>query len=177
MLTDAHFFGGRNEDLTTARDATSLSILRKDFIIDPFQVYEAKAIGASAILLIAAILTKEEAIDLGSLANYLGMEVLMEIHDESEIEKINIYVDMVGINNRNLKTFEVDLQHSVRLAQLLPANKPKVAESGIHSVTDLRFLKTHGFNGFLIGEQFMKTVNPGMACQQFISEINTTTNH
>jgi indole-3-glycerol phosphate synthase len=167
VLTDSEFFGGSNDDLTTARDAISIPILRKDFIIDPYQVYEAKAIGASAILLIAAVLTPGETKELGSLASYLGMEVLMEFHDESELDRMNSYVDAAGINNRNLKTFEVDLNKSVELAEKLPADIPKVAESGISSVEDILFLRSKGFSGFLIGENFMKNEDPGKACEEF----------
>ncbi len=167
VLTDIEFFGGSNKDLTTARDVISIPILRKEFIVDPYQVYEAKAIGASAILLIAAVLTPEETKELGSLASYLGMEVLMEFHDETELNRMNSYVDVAGINNRNLNTFKVDLNRSVELADKLPSNIPKVAESGISSVEDLLFLQSKGFSGFLIGENFMKSDNPGGACKEF----------
>ena len=163
VLTDKEFFGGINKDLITTRDAISIPILRKDFIIDPFQIYEAKAIGASAILLIAAVLSPEEALELGSLANYLGMEVLMEFHDESELDRMNRYVNAAGINNRDLRTFKVDLEKSVELADKLPSDIPKVAESGISSPEDVKFLRSKGFTGFLIGENFMKTGNPGEA--------------
>lgn len=167
VLTDSEFFGGSNEDLTTARDAISIPILRKDFIFDPYQVYEAKAIGASAILLIAAVLTPEETKELGSLASYLGLEVLMEFHDEKELNRMNNYVDVAGINNRDLNTFKVDLIKSIELANKLPSSIPKVAESGIGSVKDIQLLKSKGFSGFLIGENFMKTDNPGVACNEF----------
>ncbi|MDN5290250.1 MAG: indole-3-glycerol phosphate synthase [Anaerophaga sp.] len=171
VLTDHHFFGGSSEDLSSARDLTSLPVIRKEFIIDPYQVYEARAIGASAILLIAAILEKEQARDLAALANYLGMEVLMELHDEQETEKINTYVDMVGINNRNLKTFEVNLEHAARLASSLPEDILPIAESGIHSTGDILFLKDAGFRGFLMGEYFMKHKNPGQACMKLKKEL------
>ncbi len=171
VLTDRQYFGGSNEDLSTARDLTTIPIIRKEFIIDPYQVYEAKAIGASTILLIAAILEKEEARDLAALANYLGMETLMELHDESEIEKLNIYVDMVGVNNRNLKTFEVNLENAVKLANSLPSDMLPVAESGIHSPEDFMFLKNAGFRGFLMGEYFMKHDDPAEACLNFKQEV------
>jgi indole-3-glycerol phosphate synthase len=171
VLTDRTFFGGSSEDLSSARDLTSLPIIRKEFIIDPYQVYEAKAIGASAILLIAAILEKKQARDLAALANYLGMEVLMELHDEQETEKINTYVDMVGINNRNLKTFEVNLKHAARLASSLPDDILPIAESGIHSSEGILFLKDAGFKGFLMGEYFMKHKNPGQACMKLKKEL------
>ncbi len=167
VLTDSEFFGGSKEDLTTARDTISIPILRKDFIIDPYQIYEAKAIGASAILLIASVLTPDETKELGSLASYLGMEILMEFHDEKELNRMNSYVDVAGINNRNLNTFEVDLNKSVELADKLPTYIPKVAESGISSVEDLKFLRSKGFSGFLIGESFMKNEDPGKACENF----------
>ena len=173
ILTDKDFFGGCNDDLSTARDLTNTPILRKEFIIDPYQVYEAKAIGASAILLIAAILEKQQAFDLAALANYLGMEVLMELHDESESEILNSYVDLVGINNRNLKTFEVNLEHAANLASSLPESMLPIAESGIHSPDDLFFLKEAGFKGFLMGEYFMKHRNPGKACMDFKKQIVT----
>ena len=174
VLTDEEFFGGDTDDLIKAKEVLSIPVLRKDFIIDSYQVYEAKAIGASAILLIAAVLTPDEAKKLGSLANYLGMEVLMEFHDESELDRMNNYVNAAGINNRDLKTFKVDLQRSIELAEKLPANLPKVAESGISSPEDVRFLRSKGFTGFLIGENFMKTRDPGKACEEFVKEITNT---
>jgi indole-3-glycerol phosphate synthase len=171
VLTDSYFFGGSNDDLSKARDLTGTPIIRKEFIIDPYQVYEARAIGASAILLIATILKKEQARDLAALANYLGMEVLMELHDEKETKVLNSYVDMVGINNRNLKTFEVNLEHAANLVSLLPDDILPIAESGIHSATDFCFLKEAGFKGFLMGEYFMKHDNPAKACQNLKAEI------
>lgn len=171
VLTDTHFFGGTYDDLKQARSVTSIPILRKDFMVDTYQIYEAKAMGASAILLIAACLSNEEAYELGAKAHELGLEVLMELHDESELERMNPYVDVVGINNRNLKTFEVDLKHSVALAQMLPQDKIKISESGIHSKEDIFFLRENGFDGFLIGENFMKTDNPGQACIDFCESI------
>lgn len=171
VLTDTDFFGGCFDDLQQARANTSIPILRKDFMIDPYQMYEAKAMGASAILLIAACLTKDQAKELGAMAHYLGLEVLMELHDESELDCLNPFVDVVGINNRNLKTFEVNLQHSVQLANLLPQDKIKVSESGIHSKEDVFYLRENGFDGFLIGENFMKTGDPGQACIDFCKSI------
>ncbi|MCG8579982.1 MAG: indole-3-glycerol phosphate synthase TrpC [Bacteroidales bacterium] len=171
VLTDQRFFGGCNEDLTIARKVTSIPILRKDFIIDPYQVYEAKAIGASAILLIAAILDVNQAKELGALANYLGMEVLMELHAPEETERINPFVDVVGINNRNLKTFEVDLEQSIQLAASLPDDKIKISESGIHAAEDVHYLRKNGFEGFLIGENFMKTDDPAKAFDEFAKAI------
>ncbi|MFW5753995.1 MAG: indole-3-glycerol phosphate synthase TrpC [Marinilabiliaceae bacterium] len=171
VLTDNDFFAGSNEDLSTARDLTRVPIIRKEFIIDPYQVYEAKAIGASAILLIASILTRKQALDLATLANYLGMEILMELHDRSEMDKLNVYVDMVGVNNRNLKTFDVDLQNAIDMAASLPEDMLPVAESGIHSAEDLLHLKEAGFKGFLMGEFFMKQEDPGGACLEFKNKV------
>lgn len=171
VLTDTEFFGGSLSDLKEARSVTSIPVLRKDFMIDPYQVYEAKAAGASAILLIAACLTNDQVSKLGAVAHKLGLEVLMELHDEGELERLNPYVDVVGINNRNLKTFEVDLKHSVALARKLPKDKIRISESGIHSVEDVFYLRENGFNGFLIGENFMKTVDPGQACMDFCKSI------
>ncbi len=171
VLTDKEFFGGTSEDLIKAKEVLSIPVLRKDFIVDPYQIFEAKAIGASAILLIAAVLTPEEAEKLGKVANKLGLEVLMEFHDKSELNRMNSYVSAAGINNRDLKTFKVDLQKSVELAEMLPADIPKVAESGIGSPDDVKFLKSKGFTGFLIGESFMASDNPGKTCKGFIDEI------
>jgi indole-3-glycerol phosphate synthase len=172
VLTDHQFFGGCNNDLMAARKVTSIPILRKDFIIDSYQVYEAKAIGASAILLIAAILDIEQAKELGALANYLGMEVLMELHAPDETNRLNAFVDVVGINNRNLKTFEVNLEQSIQLAASLPADKLKISESGIHAPEDVLFLRKNGFDGFLIGENFMKTNDPAKAFEAFAKAIS-----
>jgi len=171
VLTDTDFFGGTLAELKEARSATTIPILRKDFMVDPYQIYEAKAIGASAILLIAACLSNDQAKELGAMAQYLGLEVLMELHDESELERLNPFVDVIGINNRNLKTFEVDLKQSVALAQQLPKDKIRISESGIHSKEDVFFLRENGFDGFLIGENFMKTNDPGQACIDFCKSI------
>ncbi|MFO8000644.1 MAG: indole-3-glycerol phosphate synthase TrpC [Marinilabilia sp.] len=171
ILTDNHFFGGSNDDLSTARDLTNVPIIRKEFIIDPYQVYEARAIGACTILLIASILEKNQARELAALANYLGMEVLMELHDANETDKLNIYVDMVGVNNRNLKTFEVNLQNAAELASSLPPGMLPVAESGIHSARDLLYLKEAGFKGFLMGEYFMKQEDPARGCKDLKNEL------
>jgi indole-3-glycerol phosphate synthase len=175
ILTDGDFFGGHNNDLTKGRDLCDLPIIRKEFIIDPYQIYEARAIGASAILLIGAILNREQALELASLANSLDMEVLFEIHDEAELELLNSYVQLVGINNRNLKTFEVDLDQSIRLAGQLPDHMVPIAESGIGSAEDYFHLRAAGFKGFLMGEYFMKEENPAAACQSFCERINEKT--
>lgn len=169
ILTDTHFFGGKNEDLTLARQMNYCPILRKDFTIDEYQIVEARSIGADAILLIAAILSPEEIQRLAAFAKSLGLEVLLEVHNEAELTQSPLEsVDLIGVNNRNLKDFSVDLQTSVKLAPLIPAHCLKVAESGIHQPEDLLMLKRAGFNGFLIGERFMKTASPEKACAQFI---------
>lgn len=175
ILTDELFFGGTASDLTLGREISSLPIIRKEFIIDPYQIYEAKAMGASAILLIGAILTKAETLSFAKLANELGMEVLFEIHAEQEMEQLNDYIQLVGINNRNLKTFEVDLEQSIRLATQLPDSMVPIAESGISSPNDYLTLKGAGFKGFLMGEYFMKNIKPGAACMEFVAAIRSKT--
>jgi indole-3-glycerol phosphate synthase len=172
VLTDFNFFGGSIDDLQKTRAVNDIPILRKEFIIDEYQVYESKAIGADAILLIAAILKKDEALLLAKLANELGMQVLMELHDEDELDLVNEYIDVVGVNNRNLNTFDVNLEHSAKLAGKIPGNFLKVSESGISSAKDISFLMEYGFQGFLIGENFMKTPDPVKAFIDFTNEIN-----
>jgi len=172
VLTDTHFFGGKNEDLTTARKFNFCPILRKDFTVSEYQIVEAKSIGADAILLIAAVLTKEEIKQFTVLAHQLGLEVLLEIHTQEEMEKYIPEISLVGINNRNLKTFDVDFENSIRLAQQLPNNTVKIAESGISNPNNILELKQNGFEGFLIGENFMKTANPGLECKRFINNIS-----
>ncbi len=167
VLTDSDFFGGNKSDLVTARKVSTVPILRKDFMISDYQVVEAKAIGASAILLIAAILSYDEAFELSKLAKDLGLDILMEVHNKEELDIVNPLVDVVGVNNRNLKTFEVSLQQSIDLAAAMPADVVKISESGIYSVEDILLLRKHGFQGFLIGENFMRTKNPGQACIDF----------
>ncbi len=167
ILTDEHFFGGSKFDIFAARDIR-IPILRKDFIVDEFQIYEAKAIGADCILLIASCLTKTEIAHFADIAKQLGLEVLLELHTEKEIDSINDNVDMVGINNRNLQTFEVDLAHSFSLLKQIPRQFVSVAESGIQSKEDLNALKKEGFQGFLIGEQFMKHEKPAEAFATFL---------
>lgn len=171
VLTDLEFFGGNTSDLVAARKVSSVPILRKDFMISAYQIYEAKAIGASAILLIAAILSYDEAFELSQLAKDLGLDILMEVHNKEELDIVNPLVDVVGVNNRNLKTFEVSLQQSIDLAAVMPADVVKISESGIYSVEDIFLLRQHGFQGFLIGENFMRTNNPGQACIDFSEAI------
>jgi indole-3-glycerol phosphate synthase len=172
ILTDTHFFGGNILDIIQARTVNETTpILRKDFIVDGFQIVEAKAIGADAILLIAACLTKQELKNYGKLAEDLGLDVLYEVHNQEELDKIELDHKIIGINNRNLKTFEVDLEHSIKLASQIPEGCIKVSESGISDPRIITGLREYGFQGFLIGENFMKTENPGYACQEFIFQI------
>lgn len=171
VLTDFHFFGGSTGDLLLIRDLISIPILRKDFMVDEYQLIEAKAIGADVILLIAAALTVQETLQLAKSAHNLGLEVLLELHGEDELGHINDYVNMVGINNRNLKTFEVNIEKSIELASLLPKDMLKVAESGISEPATVINLKKHGFKGFLMGENFMKEHHPEMALKSFIESL------
>jgi indole-3-glycerol phosphate synthase len=170
ILTDHEFFGGSLDDLVAARD-NSIPLLRKDFMIDEYQLVEAKAFGADVILLIAACLTPGEVKTLAASAKSLGLEVLLELHDESELEHVCDTVDLVGVNNRNLKTFEVNLEHSVRLAEKIEDKFIKVAESGINDVKNIQYLKQNGFSGFLIGEYFMKQASPMMAFKDFTYQL------
>lgn len=171
ILTDSKFFGGSTDDLIRVAGLVNVPLLRKDFIIDEYQIYEAKAIGASAILLIAASLSKNEVNNFAKLARELGLEVLFEIHNEEELEKISEYVNVVGVNNRDLKTFKVDIQQSIKLSSVIPEKYIKISESGISSPDTVKLLKTYGYKGFLMGENFMKESNPGEACRIFTSLI------
>ena len=173
ILTDKKFFGGKLEDILKVRNEISIPILRKDFMIDEYQFYEAKANGADVILLIASCLSPNQVQEFTELSHELGLEVLLEIHTEEELKHFNKNIDLVGINNRNLKDFIVDLQHSVNLKNLLPKEVLAVAESGIYSIEDFKFLKEKGFDGFLMGEYFMKNENPGVAFEAFINTINS----
>jgi len=170
VLTDQHFFGGSNTDLMTAR-VNKIPILRKDFIIDDYQILEAKAIGADVILLIAACLTPGEVKKLAVFAKSLGLEVLLEIHNEEELAHICEETELVGVNNRDLKTFTVDVDRSIQLSKKIPAGKITIAESGISKVETILQLKNAGFSGFLIGENFMKENDPGAAFEQFVQEL------
>jgi indole-3-glycerol phosphate synthase len=168
VLTDKDFFGGMNEDLRNARKNVNIPLLRKDFIIDEIQILEAKAMGADVVLLIAFCLTKEKTKHLAKFAKNLGLEVLLETHTLEEIENyICDDVDMVGINNRNLDTFEVNINHSIELVKHIPLQFIKIAESGLKDIETIHFLKDNGFQGFLIGESFMKTENPAEALKEF----------
>lgn len=173
ILTDGKYFGGALEDLNLARSVSKLPLLRKEFIIDEYQLIEAKAHGADVILLIAAVLTREEIHLLSTQAKALGLEVLLEIHNAQELEKsIMPSLDLLGVNNRNLKTFEVSLETSKELAERIPSEFVKVSESGISQVDAIKDLKTFGYQGFLVGECFMKTTNPGEAAHNFIQNLN-----
>jgi indole-3-glycerol phosphate synthase len=171
ILTDKEFFGGELADITACRTMTRLPILRKDFIIHEIQVQEAKAHGADVILLIAAILSPKRVQELAVEAKKYGLEVLLELHGENELDHICHDIDMVGINNRNLQTFEVDINHSIRLSKQLPADKVKIAESGIDDIETIKRFKDAGFKGFLIGEKFMKEPDPGIAFEQFVQKL------
>nr|WP_299417309.1 indole-3-glycerol phosphate synthase TrpC [uncultured Emticicia sp.] len=174
VLTDTDFFGGNKEDLQKARMANpSTPILRKDFMIDEYQVYEAKAWGADVILLIAACLSPEQIKDLSQKAHELGLEVLLEIHDQEELDRSPLaYVDIVGVNNRNLKNFaENNVNASLNLAEKIPANIIKISESCISEPKTINLLKSAGYRGFLIGETFMKEASPGTKLGEFIAKI------
>jgi indole-3-glycerol phosphate synthase len=170
VLTDERFFGGSEEDLIKAR-VNEIPILRKDFIIDEYQLIESKSIGADVILLIAACLTPKKVKQLSGVARGLGLEVLLEIHGEEEIGHICDETAIIGINNRNLKTFDVDIERSLRMAEMIPFAKFKVAESGISKIEDILLFKRHGFHGFLIGENFMKTPDPTIAFAEFAERL------
>lgn len=171
ILTDREFFGGSKEDILAVREHINIPILRKDFMIDTYQFYEAKAMGADVVLLIAACLSPEQVSEFTALAHSLNLEVLLEIHTEEELKHFNSDIDLVGINNRNLKDFKVDLQHSVNLKNLLPTGTLSVAESGIYNTEDFLFLKEKGFDAFLMGEYFMKGENPGQKFKEFLSNV------
>ena len=172
ILTDEIYFGGTMDDLIIARENCNLPLLRKEFIIDEYQIIEAKAIGADAILLISAILTTKEIKQFSELAKRLKLDVLLEVHNEKELHKsIMPSIDMLGVNNRNLKTFEVSLETSKQLSKLIPNDFIKVSESGISSIEAIKELQPYGYKGFLIGENFMKTDNPGESAKQFIAEL------
>ena len=172
ILTDDYFFGGRNQDLIDARSLNACPILRKDFILDEYQIIEAKSIGADVILLIAAILDPWQLKEFCSLAHSLHLEVLMEIHDEDEMRNNeDANVDLIGVNNRNLKTFEVSANVSKRLSEIIPASAIKISESGIDSPEAIIELKKFGFRGFLMGQTFMEKDDPEREATDFISRL------
>ncbi len=159
-------------DLREAVASVNIPVLRKDFVIDEYQIVEARANGASAILLIAAILTREEVKRFASLAKSLGMEVLLELHGEDETDYVTDGVTVAGINNRDLRTFEVDIERSIRVSHLLPKEMPRISESGIRTIDEMIHLRSEGFDGFLIGETFMKSENPGATCIDFCNKYS-----
>jgi indole-3-glycerol phosphate synthase len=176
VLTDANYFGGSNDDLKTARAFNFCPIVRKDFIIDEYQIVEARSLGADTILLIAAVLTPVEVQKFSSLARSLGMQSILEVHSELEIEThVTPTVDIVGVNNRDLDTFQVEVETSMRLASRIPAQFCKISESGISEPRTIKRLREVGYQGFLIGEAFMATSNPQGACRRLIHAIGVPT--
>jgi indole-3-glycerol phosphate synthase len=171
VLTDTEFFGGSAEDLVRAREINPIPILRKDFIIDEYQVIESKAIGADAILLIAAVLNKTVIRKLAALARSLHLQVVLEVHDATELEMVNEYISVIGVNNRDLSDFSVDLNRSLELAPLISHDFLKISESGIHTVMALKQLKSSGYDGFLIGERFMQEPDPATAFASFVKQL------
>jgi len=171
ILTDFQYFGGTPQDLIAARPHVTCPILRKDFVIDEYQLFEAKAIGADVVLLIAAALTVVETLKLARKAHDLGLEVLLEVHNAEELGHANDFVDMLGVNNRNLKTFEQSIQTSFDLAELIPDQFVKVSESGISKTETVKELRKVGYRGFLMGENFMKEEKPDEALLKFITGL------
>jgi indole-3-glycerol phosphate synthase len=171
VLTDTHFFGGSSADLISARESNNFPVLRKDFIIDEYQVIESKAIGADAILLIATVLTRHEILEFARLAHSLGLEVLLEIHEAEELIKINEYINIIGVNNRDLKTFNVDADTSLKIISRIPGEFIKISESGISSPVMINKLKNAGYHGCLIGEKFMLSDDPARAFSDFVKDI------
>ncbi len=172
ILTEGKYFGGSLDDLNIARASSELPILRKDFVIDEFQIIEAKAHGADVILLIASILNNKQIKHLSKFAKNLNLEVLLEVHDLEELNKsLMPSIDLIGVNNRNLKSFEVNIDTSRELAEKIPDEFIKVSESGINNSKTIIELKSFGFKGFLVGENFMKTDNPGESAYEFIKKI------
>ena len=172
ILTDEHYFGGSDDFIREARKSgVTLPVLYKNFVINEAQLYAAALCGASAVLLIAACLTKAQCQQLLNKAHALGLEVLLEMHSEQELEYAELQPDLCGINNRNLGSFVTDVENSFRLAEKLPKDAVKVSESGISNPDTVKALRQAGFNGFLIGENFMKTANPGQALNEFISKL------
>ena len=175
VLTDEPYFGGANHDILIARSAVTIPLLRKDFMVDEYQLYEARAIGADVILLIAAALSKQEVKQLAKKAKELQLEVLLEVHNEEELDHACDDVTMIGVNNRNLKTFEVNINTSLDLIHKLPKEMPAVAESGISEINSIVTLRNAGFKGFLIGENFMKHADPSVAFLQFANQLKQAT--
>lgn len=173
ILTDGKYFGGSLDDLVLARATVRLPLLRKEFIVDEYQILEAKAYGADAILLIAAVLSREEIRQLSAFAQQIGLEVLLEVHNEAElIKSLMPSLNMIGVNNRNLKTFEVHLDYSKTLAEQIPNDFVRISESGISSVEAVKELQLYGYKGFLIGENFMKSNDLDSSIKNFINQLN-----
>lgn len=170
-LTDQEFFGADPTDIDVVRRSVNLPVIRKDFIVDPYQIHEARAMGADAILLIAASLSAAQINDYAAEAAELGLEILCEVHNEEEVAKLSSEVTIVGVNNRNLKDFSVKISNSLRLAELLPPSLLKISESGIEDPQAIVKLRSAGFSGFLIGTYFMREPDPGLACANFIREV------
>ncbi|MCP3927500.1 MAG: indole-3-glycerol phosphate synthase TrpC [Bacteroidetes bacterium] len=171
ILTDTHFFDGKNEDLTEARRHNFCPILRKDFVIDEYQIIEARSIGADAILLIAECLEKAEVRELAKKAKSLGLEILLEVHSQDQLDKLCDEIDIVGVNNRNLSDFKVSIATSLELADDIPQELVKISESGISKPNSIVELKQAGYQGFLIGEYFMKTAQPAKTCSVLIQRV------
>ena len=172
VLTDNTFFGGSNEDLMEARKYNYCPILRKEFIVDEYQVLEAKSIGADAVLLIAACLDNKKIRQLAQFARKLGMEVLVEVHRKSEIkDQVFESADLIGVNNRNLENFTVNIEHSLKISEMIPQDIIKVSESGIDEPSKIIVLRQYGFKGFLIGENFMRHHRPEKACKDFVTKL------
>lgn len=172
VLTDVDFFGGSQQDLEAARKAVSIPLLRKDFVIDTYQLLEAKAWGADIVLLIAACLSPKQVKELAAFARSLGLDVLLEVHNRQELEESFCEeLSMLGVNNRNLKDFSLSLEHSYELAELIPTSVPKISESGISKTETVQDLFRIGYKGFLMGEQFMKQAHPGIALDKFKQEL------
>lgn len=171
VLTDADFFGGSPDDLRAARQAATMPLLRKDFVIDEYQLLEAKAWGADVALLIAACLKPAESRSLAKFARELGLSVLLELHGQDELGHVNEYASAIGVNNRDLKTFAVDVNVSLQMLEKLPKEAVKISESGLSDPKTVLLLRQAGYEGFLIGENFMKTADPASACQAFIEAL------
>ena len=172
ILTDSAYFGGEVSDLSSVRAKVTLPLLRKEFVIDEYQIYQAKAIGADAILLIAAILDRETCRSFTTLAHALGLEVLLELHGPEELGYLDTEADVIGINNRDLTTFETRIEHSFDMIRHLPADKVCISESGISSPDTIKVLRQAGFRGFLMGENFMKDSCPGETLKKFLQQLN-----
>jgi indole-3-glycerol phosphate synthase len=172
VLTDHDFFMGHDDDLLAARKVNNIPILRKDFMVDEYQIIEAKSLGADIVLLIAACLSPKEILSFAKLAKSLGLSTLLEVHNQEElVQSLNPYLDVIGVNNRNLKDFTVSIDTSLTLAEIIPTEFLKISESAISNPETIKLLKSVGYNGFLIGENFMRTENPGKAMMDFVKEL------